>query len=395
MGDAGKKGAQDLLDSVQDALGVHSESKEGHWIGNEFVNGIINGLVEMFPELKAEAEKMRDALAKIWTEQPATPPTGGGGGGTASPVKLTFGQQLGGIWDDVVKGWKAAREEMSADINDWATWAAAKFMNVGATLGNALGAGIRSLGQSIATQRQTIEELGSSIEDVQDSLAEAYEDLEDAQDDYADAVLSGDSDAIKAAEKRLKQQQKLIDGYDEQLKALKEEKQSVEDGSKAWKDFAKTILGALADTLYGLGAELAARAILAALTFNWPGAAAATAGSAVAFGAAIALDAWAGSFAEGGIVPQVSGIPTSGDKHVASVNPGELILNAAQQQNVAAQLAMLSRLTELIASINVNSHSIVVNMSGATINGLDEEKVGRAIYRNIKTLQREGVLGTW
>jgi len=208
-------------------------------------------------------------------------------------------------------------------------------------------------------------------------------------------VLSGDSDAIKAAEKRLKQQQKLIDGYDEQLKALREEKKSVEDGSKAWKDFARTILNALADTLYGLGAELAARAILAALTFNWPGAAAATAGSAVAFGAAIALDAWAGSFAEGGIVPQVSGVSPTGDKHVASVNPGELILNAAQQQNVAAQLAMLSRLTELIASINVSSHSIVVNMSGATINGLDEEKVGRAIYRNIKTLQHEGVLGEW
>lgn len=391
----GEDGAQDFLDAVQDVLGVHSESEEGHWIGNEFVNGIINGLIEMFPELKAEAEKMRDALAKIWTEQPASPSGEGGGGTPPVPAKLTFGQQLGGIWDDLVEGWKSAREEMSKDIDDWATWSAAKFMNIGATLGNALGAGMQVLGQSIATQQQTIEELGNSIEDVQDSLSEAYEDLEDAQDDYADAVLSGDSDAIKAAEKRLKQQQKLVDGYEEQLKALREEKRSVEDGSKAWKDFAKTILGALSDTLYGLGAELAARAILAAITFNWAGAAAATAGSAVAFGAAIALDAWAGSFAEGGIVPQVSGVSPTGDKHVASVNPGELILNAAQQQNVAAQLAMLSRLTELIASINVSSHSIVVNMSGATINGLDEEKVGRAIYRNIKTLQHEGVLGTW
>ena len=395
IGQYAAENAELIIKTFKNILGIKSPSTEFAEIGNFLIEGLINGLVEMFPELKAEAEKMRDALAKIWTEQPATPPAGGDGDDAASPVKLTFGQQLGGIWDDVVEGWKSAREEMSADVNDWATWATAKFMNIGATLGNALGAGIRSLGQSIATQRQTIEELGSSIEDVQDSLSEAYEDLEDAQDDYADAVLSGDSDAIKAAEKRLKQQQKLIDGYDEQLKALREEKKSVEDGSKAWKDFARTILNALADTLYGLGAELAARAILAAITFNWAGAAAATAGSAVAFGAAIALDAWAGSFAEGGIVPQVSGVSPTGDKHVASVNPGELILNAAQQQNVAAQLAMLSRLTELIASINVSSHSIVVNMSGATINGLDEEKVGRAIYRNIKTLQHEGVLGEW
>jgi hypothetical protein len=208
-------------------------------------------------------------------------------------------------------------------------------------------------------------------------------------------VLSGDKDAIKAADKRLKQQQKLIDGLNKQEKALKDEKKSIEDGSAAWKTFGKVMLQALADVLYGLGAELAARAAIAAVTFNWAGAAVATAGSVAAFAAGIAVDSWAGSFADGGIVPQVGGVPSTGDRHVANVNPGELILNAAQQQNVAAQLAMLSRLTELIASINVNSHSIVVNMSGATINGLDEEKVGRAIYRNIKTLQAEGVLKSW
>ena len=128
---------------------------------------------------------------------------------------------------------------------------------------------MRSLGQFLATQKQTIADLGQSIADIQDQLADAQDELTEAQDDYNDAVLSGDKDAIKAADKRLKQQQKLIDGLNEQEKALKDEKKSIEDGSAAWKTFGKVMLQALADVLYGIGAELAARPIA---SFNWAGA---------------------------------------------------------------------------------------------------------------------------
>lgn len=85
------------------------------------------------------------------------------------------------------------------------------------------------------------------------------DDLEDAQDDYAKAVLLSGI-RLRSRMQRNAQQEKLIKAMTKQLTALKEEKKSVEDGSKTWGDFAKTILGALADTLYGLGAELAARA---------------------------------------------------------------------------------------------------------------------------------------
>ena len=290
-------------------------------------------------------------------------------------------------------GWTNARTEMTAEIADWTSGASTQFMQIGPNFGNAIGAGMRSLGQSIANQKEIIADLAKSIEDVEDSLADAYDGLKDAQDEYAAAVLSGDTKAIKNADKRLKQQQKLVDGYDEQLKALKDEKKSVEDGSKAWSDFAKTILTALADSLYGLGAELAARAAIAAVTFNWAGAAFATAGSAAAFGAAIAVDSWAGSYADGGIIP---GTSYSGDRMVANVNSGELILNAAQQDRIAAQLAMFSRLTDLLSSMSFASGGgVTINMAGATINGLNEEAVGKAIYRNVRTLQAEGVLPRW
>lgn len=391
MADAGKESAQSFLDATQDVLGVHSESDVTHWIGNELVNGLINGMLELFPELVAEAEKMRDALEKIWLDTPKTPKDGGSGGGGTTP-----GPQQGAVgiaWDGIKEGWSSAKKSMTEELNDWAGWAESKFMEIGPAFGNAMSAGMQSLGQSLANKQATIEELGKSISDIEDTLSDAYDDLLDAQDKYADAVLSGDSDAIKAAKKRVDQQQKLIDGHEETLKALKDEKKSVEDGSKAWGDFAKIMLGALANELYGLGASLAARAALAAVTFNWAGAALAAAGSVAAFGAAIAVDAWAGSFAEGGIVP---GSSFSGDRLVANVNSGELILNAAQQDRIAAQLAMFAHLTDLLSSLQFASHGgINVDLRGSTFNDMSEEAVGKAIYRNVKSLQAEGVLPRW
>ncbi|MFA5706589.1 MAG: hypothetical protein WDA41_09565, partial [Candidatus Neomarinimicrobiota bacterium] len=293
-------------------------------------------------------------------------------------------------------GWKAALDDMKRDAEDWTTFTKNIFASIPGAFGNAIAQGMRSLGQNLAEQTEIIAQLEDSILSLEDKLADSYDDLKDAQKAYAKAVLSGDSDAIRNAEKRVRQQEKIISGHEKSLKALKDEKKSVEDGSKAWKDFARTILNALANELYGLGAQLAARAILSALTWNWAGAAMATAGSAAAFGAAILVDSWAGSFAEGGIVPQVAGLPSSGDRHVANVNPGELILNQAQQSAVAAQLTMFSRLTDLLSSLQFSAGGgIHISMAGATINGLNEDAVGRAIYHNIRSLQAEGVLKSW
>ena len=204
------------------------------------------------------------ALEKIWEEGEYKAPAPAATGSAAVPAKSGFGSDVGNIFSDIKAGWKEAKAEMTAEIADWTGWAKGKFLEIGPAFGNAIGAGMRSLGQFLATQKQTIADLGQSIADIQDQLADAQDELTEAQDDYNDAVLSGDKDAIKAADKRLKQQQKLIDGLNEQEKALKDEKKSIEDGSAAWKTFGKVMLQALADVLYGIGAELAARAAIAA-----------------------------------------------------------------------------------------------------------------------------------
>lgn len=57
----------------------------------------------------------------------------------------------------------------------------------------------------------------------------------------------------------------------------------------------------------------------------------------------------AGKFADGGIVP---GTSTSGDKLLANVNSGELILNRAQQNNIAGQLSGNSVVINVINQAN-------------------------------------------
>lgn len=251
------------------------------------------------------------------------------------------------------------------------------------TLGNvdmwasALSDGIQAAMDVVIDTPERLKELEASTLEATEAMAEAYEELSEAK-------ARGDEDAIESLEDQ-------IAGYQELIKANEEEKKALESGEEAWKAFGKSALEALADVLYGLAEQLAAQAISAALSFNWAGAAAAAAGSVAAFAAAAAVDAWAGSYASGGIVPQVAGVPTTGDRLTASVNPGELILNRAQQESIAAQLVAADAQRALAASAAGGS-SVVVNMQGAYIYGLDEPAVGRAIYDNIRRLEAEGVL---
>ena len=241
-----------------------------------------------------------------------------------------------------------------------------------------------TLSDGIQAAMDVVIETPERLRELEDSTLEATESMTEAYEELSEARARGDTQAIEALEDQIAAYQAVID-------ANKEEKKALESGEEAWKAFGKSALEALADVLYGLAEQLAAQAISASLSFNWAGAAAAAAGSVAAFAAAAAVDAWAGSYASGGIVPQKAGVPTTGDRLVASVNPGELILNRAQQESIAAQLAMADAQRALAASASGGS-MVVVNLSGAYIYGLDEPAVGRAIYENIRTLQAEGVL---
>lgn len=243
------------------------------------------------------------------------------------------------------------------------------------TFGNLLADSFGALGDVLMETSDRVADLKAENTEYTDKLAEAQAELADAQ-------ARGDSEAIA-------RQQEIVDGYNEIIEANKAEIKSLESGEEGWKAFGRSALKSLAEVVEGLAAQLAAQAVTG--LFNpatWGAAAAAGAASAAAFAAAAGLRAAAGSFEEGGIVPQVAGVPATGDHLTARVNAGELILNRAQQENLAAQIAAQDAQRQMFSA----SATIIVNMSGAYIYGLNEPAVGRAIYENIKTLQSEGVL---
>lgn len=109
------------------------------------------------------------------------------------------------------------------------------------------------------------------------------------------------------------------------------------EGESGWAALGRAAIGAIAETVRALGAQLAAEAALlyakAFFTFGAtvPSAVAATAASAAAFTAAGAIEASAQKFQEGGFVQSVPGIPSRGDNVPALLNPGELILTPEDQ----------------------------------------------------------------
>lgn len=224
------------------------------------------------------------------------------------------------------------------------------------------------------------------LKELEAETLETTEAMKDAYTELSEAKARGDTDAIRNLEDQ-------IASYEEIIDANKAEEKSLRSGEEGWKAFGKAALKALAQVLYGLSAELEAQAILAIVKTpkDWASFAIGTAAAAVCLVGAIAADVAAGSFKDGGIVPQQPGVPSTGDRHVAMVNPGELILNRAQQENIADQL-VASDAQRAMAAVAEGGQTVIVNLTGAYIYGLDEPAVGQAIYENIRTLQAEGVL---
>lgn len=267
--------------------------------------------------------------------------------------------------------------------------------NMADALSGAFSSAMSSLNQYVGDYKQNLADMKDELLKTDEELAKAEEDRAEANEEYANALLSGDQKAIKSAQKRLDQLDESISGMKDLKKAQEKSIDETESGEEAWKVFGKSALNALAEVLEGLGAQLAAQAAIAAFQFRWGTAAVLGVASLAAFGAAMGLRAAAGSFEDGGIVPYVAGVPTTGDRLTANVNPGELILNASQQENVASQLAALAKINDLLSSGMSSGPSLTINLDGSQIWGLDERAVGEAIYHNIKTLQYEGILRKW
>lgn len=235
---------------------------------------------------------------------------------------------------------------------------------------------------------------GEKIEKLEEKLSGLAKDetddikaVETAQRELDDATARGNASAISSAEERLRKAKETLATTQGTIKAVEDEKKAVEDGTSVWHAFGNSAMEALASVLQSLGEGLAAQAAAALIGLNFGGAAIATAGSLAAFAAA----AWARSqkFAQGGIV---GGSSYSGDNVIARVNSGELILNMAQQDNVANALSALADMSGIGGVGGVGGAGVNIYLSGASFYGLDEPAVGKAIYDNIRQLQYEGVI---
>lgn len=255
-------------------------------------------------------------------------------------------------------------------------------------LDSAIRSGLKTtsaLFDEIFQKEEKVKELTEELSDLATKEGENLKAIETAQDELNDAKARGNKADIEQAEERLLKEQNTLKSTQALISATNEEKKAVEDGSSAWKAWANAGMQALASVLEGLGGQLAAEAVLALtkLSTVWKSPLLA-AGSVAAYAAA----SWARSqkFASGGIV---GGTSYSGDNVIARVNSGELILNMAQQDNVAKALSTLADMSGIGTS---GGAGVNVYLSGASFYGLDEPAVGKAIYDNIQQLHYEGVI---
>lgn len=78
------------------------------------------------------------------------------------------------------------------------------------------------------------------------------------------------------------------------------------------------------------------------------------------------------AFQDGGIVPGAAGIPRIGDNVLAAVNPGELILNEAQQDRIASRLGgdgLIERLLSQPIIVQIDGREIARTVRDQQLNG--------------------------
>lgn len=248
-----------------------------------------------------------------------------------------------------------------------------------------IGSAIEEACYELLTMKETLAEIDGEIAEVQADEESAILAIETAQEELNTATAKGNAASIKSAEEKLANAQKELKALQDEKKALEANRKETASGADAWKSAGKIALQTLAEVLESVGAQLAAQAVVKAMTGMWASVAIATAGSVAAYAAAGAAKAAANKYETGGIVP---GNSRHGDRVLARVNSGELILNTAQQDN----LARLIEASASLAQSGASGVGIHVHFDGVSFYGLDEPAVGKAIYDNLKTLQYEGVI---
>jgi hypothetical protein len=190
-------------------------------------------------------------------------------------------------------------------------------------------------------------------------------------------------------------------GFNSLMSGFESMGEALANGENGFKAYAKAGVEAFAEVVSALATQIQAKAFVALLdkdygTFGQGMSAAAalkvaagvikaSAGS-ISKGSKTQNKDKVGKYARGGIVGKVSGVASSGDRHIAAVNPGELILNEAQQGNLYKALTsageLLSKAANFVSSGNERNSNLspameikVINNAGADV-GVSKRESG-------------------
>ena len=157
--------------------------------------------------------------------------------------------------------------------------------------------------------------------------------------------------------------QNLLDGFEEVGKALA-------NGENAFKALAKSAVMSIGEVVSAMGSQLVAQGILDMFSDDPTKKANST--GAISQGTALKvlagiIKANAGKFANGGIV---GGSSYTGDKLTANVNSGELILNMAQQDNIAKMLMSKANAQPLVNIQVINNTNSQVGIQQDELNNI-------------------------
>ena len=199
------------------------------------------------------------------------------------------------------------------------------------------------------TQKETL----SFFEQLGESMGLRKEQIKDITESIQKGMGEGIQDAARTA----------IDGFEKIGQALYE-------GKDAFKEFARAGVLALAAVVDAIAYELMGRSAVALFDDTKRGEAPMGFMYAALLKVASGIiKASAGSFAQGGIVP---GHSYSGDKMMANVNSGELILNEAQQGRLAQSLMAIQSFMNGLA--NSGTAGAVVNVYNNSTAGVNVEE---------------------
>lgn len=256
---------------------------------------------------------------------------------------------------DTIKGMRQATQEWVDQLADGVATTITEIdaLNNEKNAVQALGTEMDKVGNKKLISKNTQEETLSFFEQLGESMGLRKEQIKDITESIQKGMGEGIQDAARTA----------IDGFEKIGQALYE-------GKDAFKEFARAGVLALAAVVDAIAYELMGRSAVALFDDTKRGEAPMGFMYAALLKVASGIiKASAGSFAQGGIVP---GHSYSGDKMMANVNSGELILNEAQQGRLAQSLMAIQSFMNGLA--NSGTAGAVVNVYNNSTAGVNVEE---------------------